>query len=114
MTTLAAFDLVVVASATSADVVASAVVADAFDAYVDVVVAAATLDFAPDVALAIDVPVIVGDGPPLPPRIMDRSSLAKLELRVEKYPPSKPFAPAARAGSWPFVGSSRLSIVLGR
>ena len=34
-----------------------------------------------------------------PPRITDRSSLEKPELRVEKYPPSKPVAPAALAGS---------------
>ena len=40
------------------------------------------------------------NGPPLPPRIVARSSLAKLELRMEKYPPSKPVAPAVRAGSW--------------
>ncbi len=40
------------------------------------------------------------DGPPLPPRIEDRSSLAKLELRVERCPPSNPVAPADRSGSW--------------
>ncbi len=46
-------------------------------------------------ALAFDV-----DGPPLSSRIVDRSSLVKLELRVEKFPPSKPVAHAIRAGSW--------------
>ena len=45
-------------------------------------------------------PAIVVDGPPLPPWIMVRSSLAKLELRVEKFPPSKPVAHAVRVGSW--------------
>ena len=40
------------------------------------------------------------EGPLLPPRIEDRSSLAKLELRVERCPPSKPVAPADLSGSW--------------
>ncbi len=57
-----------------------------------VVVAAAVA--ADSAALAADV-----YGPPLPPRIVDRSSLVKLELRMETSPPSKPVAPAALVGS---------------
>ena len=37
--------------------------------------------------------------PPQPSRIMERSSLEKLELRVEKYSPSKQVNPAALEGS---------------
>ncbi len=54
------------------------------------VAAAAVLTAAP----AVDV-----DGPPLPPRIVDRSSLERLELMVETSPPSKPVAPAVLVGS---------------
>ncbi len=74
----------------------------AFDvADVTFVASVVVVAFAADgVAHAIVAPVIAEDGPPLPPRIVDRSSLAKLELRVEKYPPSKPLAHAVRAGSW--------------
>ncbi len=39
------------------------------------------------------------DGPPLPPRIVDRSSLEKLELRMETSQPSKPVAFVALVGS---------------
>ena len=35
-------------------------------------------------ALAAVTPAVAEDGPPLPPRTVDRSSLAKLESRVEK------------------------------
>ncbi len=87
------------------------VVADAFDDYVvgvDFAAAAAafaTVDAPASSAALLVAPVVVAppivdDGPPLPPRIVDRSSLAKLEFRVEKFPPSKPVAPADRAGSW--------------
>ena len=51
------------------------------------------------VVAIVVVDVVVGDGPPLPPRIVYRSSMVKLELRVEKYPPAKPVAPEVRAGS---------------
>ena len=34
-----------------------------------------------------------------PPLTMDRSSLEKLVLRVEKYPPSNPVAPVDLVGS---------------
>ncbi len=84
-----------VAFATSAVDVASAAGVVASDAVVVVVVVA-------DAANADHVvaPAIAEDGPPLQPLIVDRSRLAKLELRVEKYPPSKPDAPAICAGSW--------------
>ena len=42
------------------------------------------------VAHDADASAIAEGGPPLPHRIVDRSSLVKLELRVEKYPPSNP------------------------
>ena len=61
---------------------------------VEVLVAAAAVVAADSAAPAADV-----DGPPLPPRIVDRSSLEKLELRMETFPPSKPVAPAALVGS---------------
>ncbi len=80
--------------------------AAAATAFVVVVVAAAyvALVVAPAavvaVVLAIVAPAIADVGPPLPPRIVDRNSLAKLDMRVEKFPPSKRVAPAVRAGSW--------------
>jgi hypothetical protein len=48
----------------------------------------------------LGVPVSRPPPSPLPnPRTMDRSSLEKLELRMETCPPSKPVAPAVLAGS---------------
>ena len=61
---------------------------------VEVLVVAAVAAAADFAAPAADV-----DGPPLPPRIVDRSSLEKLELSMETSPPSKPVAPAALVGS---------------
>jgi hypothetical protein len=71
----------------------------------DAAAAAAGSSAAPADAL-VDAPAEVApvfaseEGPLLPPRIEDRSSLAKLELRVERCPPSKPAAPADLSGSW--------------
>ena len=102
----------VVAYVAVAIVVASAsAIAFSADAYADAIDAASTrlVDVVASVASA-DAPVDAHDvdalavewedGPPLPPRIEDRSSLAKLELRVERCPPSKPVAPADLSGSW--------------
>ena len=55
---------------------------------------ATTASIAASVAHAADV-----DGPPLPPRIVDRSNLVKLELRMDTSPPSKPVAPVVLVGS---------------
>jgi hypothetical protein len=60
--------------------VSYSVVADAFEVVVVVVVVVA----APTGAPVATAPAVAEDSPPLPPRIEDRSSLAKLELRVEK------------------------------
>ena len=83
MVALAAFDVadVVVAFVASIVVDASSPVVVAFEVVVvvDDVDAPAHVD-----ALAAAAPAVAEDGPPLPPRIVDRSSLAKLELRVEK------------------------------
>ncbi len=79
-------DTVVVATAfaTTASIAASvALVAAPFPA-----VAAAVAFVSLSAAPAAD-----ADGHPLPPRIVDRSNLVKLELRVEKFPPSNPVAP---------------------
>ncbi len=54
---------------------------------------------AADVVVVSVAPAVDVDGPPLPPRIVDRSSLEKLELMVETSPPSKPVAPAVLLGS---------------
>ena len=94
-----AFDAADVAFVVSANVTAfdTFVVVAAHVVVVIVVVVAVVV-----VALvAVVVVVIAENGPPLPPRIVDRSRLVKLELlRVEMYPPSKPAALAIRAGSW--------------
>ena len=83
MAALAAFDAtdVVVAFAASAVADVSSAVAAAFKVAFAVVAAlvAALAD-----ALAAATPMVAVDGPPFPPRIEDRSSLAKLELMVEK------------------------------
>ncbi len=106
-----AFDSDFAAAATIFDVVASA------DAYAALV--AASVPVASPGAFPNDAPLVAPsatdaeDGPPLPPQTVDRISLAKLELRVEKYPPANPVAPADLAGSWAVVGSSRLSIGIG-
>ena len=70
-----------------------------------VVVVVAAYDAASDfsaafVIVVVAVVVVAGDGPPLPLRIEDRSSLVNLVLRVEKYPPLKPVAPTLHVGSW--------------
>ena len=79
----AAFDAAAddVEFAASVIAVASSVVADAFEAFA---AGASTTVAAPDDAHAAAALAVAKDGPPLPLRIVDRSSLAKLELRVEK------------------------------
>ncbi len=99
MTALAAFDVDVIAFAAFAVDVSSEVadvVACAFVAAVVVTSHVVALVAAPSAAAH----AIVEDVPPLPPRIVDRNSLAKLELRVEKDPLSIPIAHAVRVGSW--------------
>ena len=83
MVTPAVFYAAVVAVAFVASVVdvASSVVVAAFEAIIDDDVVDVADHAAPS---AIVAPAVAVDGPPLPPRIEDRSSLAKLELRVEK------------------------------
>ena len=74
-------DVANVAFAPSTVAAISSAIAAAFEA---VVVAAAVVALAPLDAHAVVAPAVAEDGPPLPPRIEDQSSLANLELRVEK------------------------------